>query len=213
MSHADDEMGWDHISGREGERDGEHEDHPVTGARQQAVITRLSSRVVYRNDWMTVREDEVRFPGGHEGIYGVVDKPDFALVVPWDGHKLHMVRQYRYPIGGAFWEFPQGSADDREHTPEELARRELREETGLSAGDMTRLGFLYQANGYSNQGFHVFLATGLTAGKRRLEATEAGMETAAFDIDELERLMLAGEIRDGPTVSAYGLLRLRGSLI
>ena len=177
------------------------------------VIARLSTRVVYSNRWMTVREDDVEFPGGHRGIYGVVEKPDFALVIPWDGTRFHLVRQYRYPIGGAFWEFPQGSAEDPGHSPEELARRELREETGMRAGEMAPLGFLYQANGYSSQGFHVFLATRLTPGDRSLEPTEAGMETAAFTLQELERLMLDGEVRDGPTVSAYGLLRLRGSVV
>lgn len=179
---------------------------------QPQAIDQLSSRVVYRNRWMTVREDEVRFPGGHEGIYGVVEKADFALVIPWDGVRLHLVRQYRYPVAAANWEFPQGSAEDGSHAPDELARRELREETGLSAGEMTALGFLYQANGYSSQGFHVFLATRLTPGDRRLEATEAGMESGAFTVGEFERLLLAGEVKDGPTVAAYGLLRVRGGL-
>ncbi len=176
------------------------------------MIRRLSSRIVYRNRWMTVREDEVRFPGGHEGIYGVVEKPDFALVVPWDGERLHLVRQYRYPVGAAHWEFPQGTADDASLTPSELAVRELEEETGLRAAGLARLGHLYQANGYSSQGFTVYLATGLTPGERRLEPTEAGMQTAAFTLAQLEEMIRAGDVKDGPTVSAYGLLRLEGVL-
>ncbi len=181
-------------------------------ARAPAAVERLASRVVYTNPWMTVREDEVLFPGGHRGIYGVVEKPDFALVIPWDGRRLHLVRQFRYPTGAAHWEFPQGSAEDAHQAPEQLALRELKEETGLSAGRLTPLGFLYQANGYSDQGFHVFVATELVPGARRLEPTEQGMETAAFSRSELEGMLLSGDVRDGPTVAAYGLLRLHGTL-
>lgn len=206
------------MSGRDGREADQLSPKPdassVAGAEgeQAARVRKLSSRVAYSNRWMTVREDEVEFPGGHRGIYGIVEKPHFALIVPWDGARLRLVRQFRYPIGGAFWEFPQGSAEDGAHSPEQLARRELEEETGLSAGEMTPLGFLYQANGYSNQGFHVFLATRLSAGEPRLEATEAGMESADFSLDRFEALLLAGEIRDGPTVAAYGLLRLKDVL-
>ncbi|HEX7001292.1 MAG TPA: NUDIX hydrolase [Trueperaceae bacterium] len=184
---------------------GVHQDPP-------APVERLTTRVVYANRWMTVREDEVRFPGGHRGIYGVVEKADFALVVPWDGSGLHMVRQFRYPTGAAHWEFPQGSAEEGGRTPEALARGELKEETGLSAGHMVPLGFLYQANGYSDQGFHVFLATDLAPGERRLEATELGMQTAVFSVAEFEAMLRRGDVRDGPTVAAYGLLRLHGTL-
>lgn len=208
--------GEPHGTDQRGERDAGDRSpaSPVIGPEpgHPPAIAQLSSRIVYSNNWMTVREDEVRFPGGHEGIFGVVEKSDFALVIPWDGVRLHLVRQYRYPVGGAHWEFPPGSAEDGTHTPEELARRELAEETGLSAGEMTGLGFLYQANGYASQGFHVFLVTRLTPGERRLEATEAGMQAGAFTVDEFERMLLDGEVKDGPTVAAYGLLRVRGGL-
>src|SRR6476661_7570996 len=99
------------------------------------MITRLASRVVYRNRWMTVREDEVRLADGSAGIYGVVEKPDFALVVPFDGNGFYLVEQDRYPVGGRYLEFPQGSWED---APEaelvDVASGELAEETGLRAG-------------------------------------------------------------------------------
>ncbi len=190
----------------------DHRSEPSGDSGLPPTVERLSSRVVYANPWMTVREDEVLFPGGHRGIYGVVEKPDFALVIPWAGGRFHLVRQFRYPTSATHWEFPQGSAEEGPHAPEQLARRELKEETGLSAGRMTRLGFLYQANGYSDQGFHVFVATELVPGARRLEPTEQGMETAAFSRSEFEAMLLSGDVRDGPTVAAYGLLRLRGTL-
>ncbi len=80
---------------------------------------------------MTVREDQTRRVTGESGTYGVVEKPDFALVVPWDGERFHLIEQFRYPISRRCWKFPQGSwptpgnLDD----PYDLARAELREET------------------------------------------------------------------------------------
>ncbi len=82
---------------------------------------------------MTVREDAIRRADGSAGIYGVVDKPNYALVIAQDGDRFQLVEQYRYPIGLRRWEFPQGTAPDlADPEPEELAARELREETGCA---------------------------------------------------------------------------------
>lgn len=70
-------------------------------------IERMSSREVYRNSWMTVREDAIRRPDGSHGIYGVIDKPTYALVVARDGDLFHLVEQFRYPIRLRRWEVPQ----------------------------------------------------------------------------------------------------------
>ncbi|NUT99650.1 MAG: NUDIX hydrolase, partial [Saccharothrix sp.] len=125
----------------------------------------LGSREVYANPWMTVREDPIRRADGTTGIYGVVDKPDYALVIPLDGERLRLVEQYRYPLGMRRWEFPQGTAPERADTdPLALAERELREETGLRAGKLVELGLLDVAPGMSSQRGRVFLATELTEG-------------------------------------------------
>ncbi len=106
-------------------------------------ITQLSSREVYRNNWMSVREDIVERPDGSTGIHGVVDRPDYAVVIAVDGDRLAMVEQYRYPMGARRWEFPMGTTPDQpDIDPRELAARELREETGLTAGSLTVLGRL-----------------------------------------------------------------------
>src|SRR6266536_1922942 len=81
------------------------EPHP--SGRPVPVIQQLATRTVYRNPWMTVREDQIRRPDGSQGVYGVIDKPDFALVIPADRGGFWLVEQYRYTVGGRFWEFPQ----------------------------------------------------------------------------------------------------------
>jgi 8-oxo-dGTP pyrophosphatase MutT (NUDIX family) len=81
---------------------------------------------------MTVREDQVRWPDGSVGVYGVVEKPDFALVLPPHQNGFWMVEQYRYPVGRRAWEFPQGSwGHGNTGLSGDLARAELAEETGL----------------------------------------------------------------------------------
>lgn len=172
-------------------------------------IEQLSSKIVYENRWMTVREDRVRRADGSEGIYGVVAKVDYALIVPFDGEYLHLVEQYRYPVGDRFWEFPQGSWETRpDADPAEVAVGELAEETGLRAGAMTPLGVLFQAYGYSNQSVHVYLATDLSPGSRSLDPEEHGLRTGAFSPDEFTDMVASGAIRDVTTVAAAHLLEL-----
>jgi 8-oxo-dGTP pyrophosphatase MutT (NUDIX family) len=131
------------------------------------------------------------------------------VVIPRDGDRLHLVEQFRYPVGARRWEFPMGTAPDRaEIDPAVLAARELAEETGLVAGRMELLGDLDIAPGLSSQREHVFLATELTAGPVRREHTEQDMRTAWFRTAEFEDMVRRSEIVDAQTVAAYLLLLL-----
>ncbi len=104
------------------------------------TITTLSTREVYRNNWMRLREDEILRSNGQKGIYGVVEKSDCAIILPVDQGKVWLVEQFRYTIQERALELPQGGWEmDVEH-PEELARGELKEEMGLAAASMTCLG-------------------------------------------------------------------------
>jgi 8-oxo-dGTP pyrophosphatase MutT (NUDIX family) len=158
---------------------------------------------------MTVREDDIRRPDGSTGIYGVIDKPHYALVIPLDGERLHLVEQFRYPLGRRRWEFPQGTAPDlASMEAKQLAARELREETGLRAAEMVELGVLDVAPGMSSQRGTVFLATGLTEGAPERELEEQDMRTAWFHRAEFEAMIARGDITDAQTVAAYTLLLL-----
>jgi 8-oxo-dGTP pyrophosphatase MutT (NUDIX family) len=179
-------------------------------------IHQVASREVYRNNWLTLREDDIRRPDGSPGIYAVIDKPTYALVIPRDGDRFHLVEQFRYPLGMRRWEFPQGTAPDQEHLdPTALAARELREETGLRAGAMELLGTLDVAPGMSSQRGRVFLATDITEGEHDREHEEQDMHSAWFTRAQLERMMRDGDITDAQSVAAWTLLLLseQGSLL
>jgi 8-oxo-dGTP pyrophosphatase MutT (NUDIX family) len=164
---------------------------------------------VYANAWMIVREDAVRRADGSAGVYGVIDKPTYALIIPVDGQRLHLVEQFRYPLGLRRWEFPQGTAPDRaDLDPAELAARELREETGLVAGRITEIGVLDTAPGMSSQRGRVFLATELTPGAPQREPEEQDMRSAWFTRAAFEAMVLREEITDAQSLAAYALLLL-----
>ncbi|SNR61086.1 NUDIX domain-containing protein [Blastococcus mobilis] len=169
----------------------------------------ISSREVYRNDWIHVREDVVELTDGSAGLYGVVEKADFALVLPEQDGGFWLVEQYRYPLGRRSWEFPQGTwPHGAGGSPEDLARTELAEETGLRAGRLEHLGLLDIASGLMTQRFDVWLATDLRSGPTAREITEADMQQALVPEADLRQMIREGRITDSPSLAAYSLLLL-----
>jgi len=174
-------------------------------------IKATATRVVYENRWMRVREDAIVRRDGTPGIYGVVEKADFAVIAAIEDGMIHLVEQYRYPVKGRYWELPQGSWEEAPGTdPLDLARAELREETGLTAESMIHVGHLFECYGYSTQGFHIYLAQGLKPGEANREASEQDMVSRAFPIAAVLGMIAGGTIKDAATVATLGLLRLKG---
>jgi 8-oxo-dGDP phosphatase len=172
-------------------------------------IERVASREVYRNPWLVLREDDIRRPDGSHGIYSVVDKPTYALVMPYDGQRFQLVEQFRYPLGARRWEFPQGTAPGlADLEPAELAARELREETGLRATSFEALGMLDVAAGMSSQRGWVFLATGISEGDSDREHEEQDMRSEWFAREDVEEMIRSGVLADAQSVAAYGLFLL-----
>jgi 8-oxo-dGTP pyrophosphatase MutT (NUDIX family) len=175
-----------------------------------ADVERLGGRELVRTPWLSVREDDIEFADGSRGTYTVVDKRDFAVVVPWTGEGFWLVQQYRYPLGRRSWEFPQGGwPSGRTGTAMELAAAELAEETGLRAGSLEHLGRLDASPGLATNAFDVFLATELRAGPPRREPSEADMVHAYFPAADVEAMVARGEFRDSNSVAALALYWLR----
>lgn len=182
-------------------------------------IKTISSREVYRNPWTSVREDVIERSNGQRGIYGVIDKEDASIIIPVErtaeGEFVYLVEQFRYTVQGTFKEFPQGSWERANVVPEELARGELREETGMSAGKMTHLATPQVAYGVMNQKQHVFLAEDLTHGKTRPDEEEHDLVLHRVAVREFERMLLDGRVVDNCSAAAWGIYlvwrRLQGA--
>jgi 8-oxo-dGTP pyrophosphatase MutT (NUDIX family) len=174
-------------------------------------IKTLASRTAYENRWLRLREDQIERPDGSRSIYGVVEKPDFAVIIPRDGDEFVLIEQYRYTVRARYPEFPQGAWEDSPDAhPEELARGELREETGLTAARMEYFGKYQSAYGFSEQAFHVFLATGLSEGASSPDPEEHDLVVRRVPIADFERMILQREIVDSHTLAAYLLYKLHG---
>jgi 8-oxo-dGTP pyrophosphatase MutT (NUDIX family) len=175
-------------------------------------VRQLGSREVYRSPWMSVREDDVVFAGGARGIYSVVDKPDFVVVLACENDGFWLVQQYRYAVGSRQWEFPQGGwPPGHDGAAEDLAAAELREETGIRAGTLVHLGRLFAAYGYSSQAFDVYLATALAAGQATPEETEADIIHEWRSDADVRTMIRSGELADAHSLAALQLYDLNRS--
>ena len=173
------------------------------------TIKTLDTRWVYRNRWLRVREDSIQRSDGSKGIYGVVEKDDCAVIVPLDGDFIYLVEQFRYTVQARCLELPQGGWERPDVNPEELARGELREETGLCADKMEYLGWAWIAYGFARQKQHVFLATGLTRGTNDPDPEEQDLELRRISIADFEAMLRDGRIADGCTLAAWALYKLK----
>lgn len=167
----------------------------------------VSTRVVYDNPWIRVREDEVVRPDGLPGIYGVVHFKNLAVgVLAVEEGMLYLVGQHRYPLGRYSWEIPEGGCPEGED-PLSAAQRELEEETGLRARRWTRMGEAHLSNSVSDELAVWFLAEGLEQGERNPEGTER-LEVRRVSLKEARALIESGEMTDALSVLAIQQLLL-----
>ena len=169
--------------------------------------TRLSTRPVYENPWIRVREDQVLHPDGSPGIYGVVHFRNLAVgVVPLDAQgRVTLVGQFRYPLGRYSWEIPEGGCPEGEE-PFAAARRELREETGCSAARWDFLGTVALSNSATDEIAWLWLARELEEGSPDPEASE-DLAVRKADWEEAWKLAMEGEAADSMTVIALARAR------
>lgn len=167
---------------------------------------RKSTRCVYENPWIRVSHEEVITPGNTDGVYGVVHFKNTAVgVVPLDDdNHTYLVRQTRYTMNQYTWEIPEGGCPREEDTLA-AAKRELREEVGLSADHWEKLQELQLSNSVTNETAVIYVARGLTQGEQTLDDSE-DIEVQRLPLAEAIAMVERGEITDAISVAA--LLRL-----
>lgn len=161
----------------------------------------ISSREVYDNAWIKVREDVVVRPDGQPGIYGVVHFKHKAVGVlaVEDGH-VYLVGQYRYALDIYSWEIPEGGCEEGEE-PLDAAQRELAEETGIRAASWRRMGEAHTSNSVTDEHAVWYLATDLSHGEHAPEGTEQ-LQVRRVRLEEALRMALTGEITDALSLLA-----------
>lgn len=170
----------------------------------------LSSKIVFENKWMKLRMDKVINPSGEESEFSLIEKDDYGLVIPKVQDKFYLVNEYRLTVEARSWAFPQGHFEvGVDKSPEENAIRELKEETGLIARKLQFLSKLYLAPGFCTQQFSVYLADDCQQEKSKRDLTELDMRVGAFSEKEIAKMIKEGEIKDSPTVAAFGLYLLQ----
>lgn len=174
-------------------------------------IVGRSSREVFRTPrGVRVREDEVSFPDGSDGIYHVIERPDFVVVVAYEDEGFWLVEQYRYPLRERHWEFVAGGWPPGESGSSlDLAKRELKEETGHVAGTWRHLGRMVGDPGMSAFHVDVYLATDLVAGEPEREPTEVDMVHTWVAEAELRAMARDGRFADTYSLAALALFDSR----
>jgi NAD-dependent deacetylase len=171
--------------------------------------TLLSQREVYDNAWIRLVEHQVLNPAGKPGIYGVVHYKNLAIgVIPVQGMDTWLVGQYRFPFNAYSWEIVAGGGS-RDESPEEGARRELLEETGLMASRLELIQEMQLSNSVGDEVGLIYLATGLVQQTARPTDDEQ-LEVARIPLREAIERVYRGELTDSLTVA--GLLKLEAMM-
>ncbi len=171
--------------------------------------TILSQRDIYDNPWIRLTEYQVLNPSGGNGIYGKVHFKNTAIgIVAIDAEDhVWLVGQYRFALNEYSWEIPEGGCPESTD-PLESAKRELLEETGLTATNWQLLYRVSLSNSVSDEYALIYLAEGLSQGEAEPEETEQ-LHVRRVSLDEAWRMMDEGVIHDVITVTALQHIRLR----
>jgi ADP-ribose pyrophosphatase len=175
--------------------------------RPTEIRDQVATRRIYTGRVLNLDVDTVRFPNGEQGELEVIRHPGAAAVVPVLSPEgaadptLLLIRQYRYAAGGPIWEVPAGRLEEGEE-PESCARRELLEETGVTAGRWQRLTTIYTTPGFTDERIHLFVARDLTASQEPRHEPDEFMEVRPVPLGRALEMIRDGDLVDAKTAVA-----------
>jgi len=168
---------------------------------------KLSSKIVYKNPWLQLREDTVIRPDGKKGKYGIVERPPVNFIIAKDKDKsIFFIKEYRYPVKKIILQLPAGTTDKNKRALIS-AKQELLEETGLRAKNWKKIGKFYIGPGHESIYTNVFLAKELTLVKNKpyRPGDELILKVIKLPIAKIKQLIKLGKIECGITLAALNL--------
>jgi len=162
---------------------------------------RISGDLLYDGIIVHLYKDSVLLPDGNKAVREVIRHQGAVCIVAVDNEKnLFLVRQYRYPFADVITEIPAGKLDKGE-TPLDCAKRELKEETGITANNYEYLGKLYTSPAFLDEVIHMYLATDLSFAEQNLDEDEF-VEVVKMNIEDFTREIVKGNVPDAKTQAA-----------
>jgi 8-oxo-dGTP pyrophosphatase MutT (NUDIX family) len=173
---------------------------------------KLSSKIVYKNKYYKVREDEVIRPDNKKGKYFVIEQPPSVMIVPLTtNNEIYLVGLYRYTTNSFSWEIPGGACDNQK--PITAAKRELKEETGLIAKKWELLGLHQPLNASNEKYIYTVLAQDVTQTGNNKQKEEGIVELKKVSFKKVLEMIKTGKILDGETTSSILLAGLKLGII
>lgn len=166
----------------------------------------LSTKTVYQNPWIRVREDQVVRPDGSEGIYGVIESKDSVVVgAVNDQGEIYLIHSFSYPAQSWQWELPGGGSDGEEIVL--ASKRELAEETGIVAAEWSDLGSIRVCDGLMTERMHVLLATNIEHGEKPHSDDQGVISDGRFfTFEEVEAMVADGRVDEGQSIAALYMI-------
>lgn len=170
----------------------------------------IKSETVFKCKYFKVLEEDFFLPSGKKHKYYIVKEKDYVIVIAREGDCFYLIEQYRYTTKSKLLAVVAG-AIEKGQTPLAAAKRELKEEAGITAKKFKKLGWFHAEYGKSGQKANVFLAEDLKIGKQEPDAfeKEGGIKRRKLKISEVKKLIKSGKINDHDTLSAFCLFMLK----
>lgn len=177
---------------------------------KKAPWKKLSSKIVYKNPWFSVRKDKVIRPDGKKGTYSIVKMNTnsvFIVPVSADG-KIFLQKQHRYTTGVYSWEIPGGRIKKGEK-PSKAAKRELKEELDLTPKSLQKIGEVQVLNGTSDGLGNVFVCVTKEKNTKNIDAENEGIgEVGKFSLNKVKKMVKEGKISDSQSIASLYLYAL-----
>ena len=170
----------------------------------------IKSKVAFECPYFKILDEDFLAPSGKKHKYHIMKRGDYVVVIAKEKNYFYLVELYRYTTKSRVPEFVAGAVEKNE-TPLQAAKKELREEAGITAKKIRKIGWYYAYKGCSDQKAHVFLAEDLKFGEQHLDDLEkdGGMKVKKFKISEIEKMIKSGKIKDVDTIAAFNIFRLK----